>query len=105
MSITNKQRRVLDFIVTYQDEHGACPSYDDIGDALGVCKSGVARYIECLEDRGYLTRKAHKARSLELTGKAGATLKSREELMAENERLRNALTDVLYRRALGRSAA
>lgn len=66
--LTRKQHTLLMFIHDRLQETGVCPSFDEMRDALGLkSKSGVHRLITSLEERGFLTRLAHKARALEVT--------------------------------------
>ena len=65
--MTKKQMQILKFITDYWNEHGYCPSYDDIGRAMGIAsRSGVHRIVHCLIDRGYLKNIPRRARSLVL---------------------------------------
>lgn len=65
--LTHKQKELLDYINTYQNDHGASPSFEEMKEALGLkSKSGIHRLISSLEERGFLRRLAHKARALEV---------------------------------------
>ena len=65
--MTQKQMKMLEFIKEYWNEHGYCPSYDEIGGAMGIAsRSNVHRVIYCLIDRGYLKNMPRRARSLVL---------------------------------------
>lgn len=66
-SLTAQQTSALRFIENYLDEHGNGPSFDDIAHGLGLAsKSGAARLVEALEERGAIRRLPHKARSITL---------------------------------------
>lgn len=55
--MTKRQKQLLDFIAAYIGEHGICPSYDEMRDALGLkSKSNINRIVVALIDRGYLVR-------------------------------------------------
>lgn len=55
--LTARQRNLLDFLVTYVDQHGYPPSFRDIAAALGFkSTNGVAYQLRVLEERGYLER-------------------------------------------------
>lgn len=53
--MTPRQRSLLDFVASYQDEHGYSPTYQEIAQHIGLAsKSGVRRMVESLLARGYL---------------------------------------------------
>ena len=55
MSLTKRQKDVLDFIVDYQVEKGYSPTYAEIADGVGVSSiGGVAAHIKKIEARGYI---------------------------------------------------
>lgn len=64
--LTFQQRDTLTFIQAFlADTNGVPPTYDGIKEHLGLrSKSGVARLIDGLIERGYLARTPRKARSL-----------------------------------------
>lgn len=65
--MTEKQRECLAFIAKYVGEHGKSPSMDDIMEALGLkSKSGIARLVDALEERGHIRRLRYRARSIQL---------------------------------------
>jgi hypothetical protein len=65
--LTRRQDDALQFIREYHAEHGIVPSYREVAYGLGLASvSGVYRLIDCLEDRGYLTRLPNQARSIVL---------------------------------------
>lgn len=56
IGITPKQARVLAFIRDYAEQHHCSPSYQEIGNAIGiVSKSGVHRLVHGLVSRGHLS--------------------------------------------------
>lgn len=62
--LTVKQAELLSFI-RYQAEKGKTPSYDEMGTAIGItAKSGIARLVYALEERGYVQRLHNKARAI-----------------------------------------
>lgn len=70
-SITPKQARVLAFIRDYVAKHGCAPSYQEIGDAVGlVSKSGVHRLVHGLVGRGHLHLSPGNARTIVLTSRS-----------------------------------
>ncbi|MEY2492054.1 MAG: repressor LexA [Verrucomicrobiota bacterium] len=63
--LTDRQKRVLDFIQAEQREKGITPSTREIQDHFGFAsQTSVMQYISTLERKGFLDRRARKARSL-----------------------------------------
>lgn len=70
MALTKRQKQVLDFIANFVDEHGYCPSYDEIARGLELASlATVHKHISVLESKGYLKRGFNQSRSLELAPK------------------------------------
>ncbi|OUD08603.1 repressor LexA [Marivivens niveibacter] len=66
--LTKKQLQLLEFIHKRVQKDGVPPSFDEMKEELGLrSKSGIHRLITGLEERGYITRLAHRARALEIT--------------------------------------
>ena len=66
--LTKKQLQLLEFIHARVQKEGVPPSFDEMKEELGLrSKSGIHRLITGLEERGYITRLAHRARALEIT--------------------------------------
>jgi repressor LexA len=71
MGVTLRQKLVLEFVAKYCAEHGHSPSYQEIGDAVGIAsKSGVKRLVDALVERGRLETMPRRARSLVVVGEA-----------------------------------
>lgn len=52
-----RQKQLLDFIATYQDQRGIPPTLREIGEALGIrSTNGVSDHIKSLLKKGYLER-------------------------------------------------
>ena len=65
--LTVKQKKLLEYINSFQKKNGVTPSYEEMKTALDLkSKSGIHRLILALEERGFLKRLAHKARALEV---------------------------------------
>ncbi|MBB3172755.1 repressor LexA [Endobacter medicaginis] len=65
--LTRKQHELLMFIDRHLRETGFSPSFDEMKDALNLrSKSGIHRLISALEERGFLSRRHHRARALEV---------------------------------------
>lgn len=66
---SKKQRELLSFVDTFIKGNGYGPSYREIMRALGYKSvSTVAVHIDGLINRGYLIKRTHSARSLEVVG-------------------------------------
>jgi repressor LexA len=67
MALTPRQKELLDFISGFQDEHGYCPSYDEIARGLELASlATVHKHIAALSAKGYLNRTENHSRSLEI---------------------------------------
>ncbi|MEZ5352995.1 MAG: transcriptional repressor LexA [Bryobacteraceae bacterium] len=67
MALTPRQKHVLDFISGFVDEHGYCPSYEEIAAGLQLASlATVHKHISALEGKNYLRRAYNQSRSLEL---------------------------------------
>jgi len=65
--LTRKQHELLMFIDRHLRSTGFSPSFEEMKDALKLkSKSGIHRLITALEERGFLRRRAHRARALEV---------------------------------------
>src|SRR6185436_10889565 len=70
MALTKRQKQVLDFIASFVDENGYCPSYDEIAKGLKLASlATVHKHISVLETKSYLKRGFNQSRSLELSAK------------------------------------
>lgn len=65
--LTRKQHELLMFIDRHLRSTGFSPSFEEMKEALKLrSKSGIHRLITALEERGFLRRRAHRARALEI---------------------------------------
>jgi repressor LexA len=65
--LTRKQHELLIFIDRHLKTSGYSPSFDEMKEALNLrSKSGIHRLISALEERGFLSRRHHQARALEV---------------------------------------
>ena len=65
--LTRKQHELLLFIDRHLRATGFSPSFEEMKDALSLrSKSGIHRLILALEERGFLRRRQHRARALEI---------------------------------------
>jgi repressor LexA len=71
MSITTRQRQLLDFIKQFQREEGLPPSLRDMCAALGLSSPGsLLRHLQILESEGHLTRLLGKKRTWRPTNRS-----------------------------------
>jgi len=65
--LTRKQYELLVFIERYLKQTGFSPSFEEMKEALDLkSKSGIHRLVSALEERGYLARRHHRARALDV---------------------------------------
>jgi repressor LexA len=67
--LTNRQRETLDVIVKAASEKGRPPTIREIGEALGITSTNGVRYLlSALAQKGYIRRRPHVSRGIELVG-------------------------------------
>lgn len=65
--LTKKQYELLLYIDRHLKQTGFSPSFEEMKEALKLkSKSGIHRLISALEERGFLGRRRHRARALEV---------------------------------------
>ncbi len=65
--LTRKQHELLVYIDQFIRNTGCSPSFEEMKEALQLrSKSGIHRLISALEERGFLVRRHHRARALEV---------------------------------------
>lgn len=65
--LTKKQYELLLYIDQHLKQTGFSPSFEEMKDALKLkSKSGIHRLISALEERGFLGRRHHRARALDV---------------------------------------
>ena len=70
--LSDRQRRMLEFIQRYHSEAGYPPSIREIGEAVGISSTSVVNYnLNRLVEEGYLNRQQNVSRGLRLTDKLG----------------------------------
>lgn len=86
-SITKKQKRLLDYLVQFIDEHGYSPSYREIRDGLNYGSvATVAKHIDNLFVAGLIRKRDNSARSLEVVGRNFDPLKTRRPATEAEEK-------------------
>ena len=77
--LTRKQHELLMFIDQHLRTTGFSPSFEEMKAALDLkSKSGIHRLISALEERGFLARRRHRARALEVVRLPGVPLPAEE---------------------------
>src|SRR5512135_177867 len=67
MALTRRQRQVYDFIAGFVQAHGYSPSFEEIGDGLGLSSlATVHKHISNLEKKGLLRRDYNRSRSIDV---------------------------------------
>lgn len=67
MALTKRQKDVLDFIVSFVEENGYSPSYEEIARALDLASlATVHKHISALAEKKYLQRGANQSRSVDV---------------------------------------
>ena len=67
MAITKRQRQVYDFIAEFVQKNQYSPSFEEIGEGLGLSSlATVHKHITNLENKGLLSRDYNRSRSIDL---------------------------------------
>jgi repressor LexA len=67
MAITKRQHEVYDFISEFVQRNGYSPSFEEIGEGLGLSSlATVHKHISNLEKKGLLSRDYNRSRSIDL---------------------------------------
>jgi len=67
--ITQRQKKVLDFITGHLEQHGYPPTLREIGSHLGVNGTlGIMKHLDALERKGFIRKTAGSSRGIALTG-------------------------------------
>ncbi len=91
LKLTKKQKRLMDFIQDFQNNHDYSPSYREIAAGLGLRSvASVAEHIDHLVQQGFLKRSTGASRSLEIVDlsfpETTALFKQRLEFASEADR-------------------
>ena len=55
MALTRRQKQVYDFLAGFVEEHGYSPSFEEIGEGLGLSSlATVHKHVSNLEEKGLL---------------------------------------------------
>ncbi|MFQ6672809.1 MAG: transcriptional repressor LexA [Candidatus Tectimicrobiota bacterium] len=67
VTLTRRQREILDFITAFRATHGYAPSLEEIGHAFGLSSPAtVHKHLINLEAKGLIRRTAHRSRAIEV---------------------------------------
>ena len=67
MTLTKRQKEVLDFLVNFVNKHGYSPSFEEIARALRLTSlATVHKHISTLEKKGFIRRGYNQSRSIEI---------------------------------------
>lgn len=66
MGYTRKQRDLLEFVGSYQRDHGVSPTLEEIGEHFGISRVTAHQHVGALVKKGAVRRRAREARSLEI---------------------------------------
>ena len=84
--LTERQRKVLDYILSAINENGYPPTLREIGNFMGIrSTNGVNDHLRALERKGFLTREDMKSRTLRPTALAQAALSELAGARAAND--------------------
>jgi repressor LexA len=67
MTLTKRQKEVLDYLVGFSNKHGYSPSFEEIARALRLTSlATVHKHISTLERKGFVRRGYNQSRSIEV---------------------------------------
>lgn len=73
MTLTKRQKEVLDFLVQFCGKNGYSPSFEEIAEGLNLSSlATVHKHLETLERKGFVRRGYNQSRSLEITSLPGS---------------------------------
>ncbi len=77
MAITKRQKQVYDYVEDFVQRNGYSPSFEEIGDGLGLTSlATVHKHITNLEKKGLVKRGHNKSRSIDVLPPKGSLKKS-----------------------------
>ena len=72
-NLSTRQKKILDFIEKFINEHGYPPTIREIGEAVGIASTSVVNYnLNKLVERGYIEREPEVSRGLRLASFNGS---------------------------------
>ena len=83
VKLSSRQRRILDFIRTWVEQHGYPPSVREIGEGVQlVSPSSVAYQLGQLEEKGFLRRDANRPRAVDVRPSSDMSSDNEEAALA-----------------------
>src|ERR1700753_355865 len=80
MAINKRQRQVYDFLHDFIQRNGYSPSFEEIGEGLGLSSlATVHKHVSNLEQKGLLKRDYNRSRSIDLVAPRG---RARQSMLA-----------------------
>lgn len=65
--LTERQKRILDFILAFQDRHGISPTHKEICEEFGYSSYGtVHKHLKLLTEKGYIKRAWNQKRGVQV---------------------------------------
>ncbi|MCJ7707542.1 MAG: transcriptional repressor LexA [Anaerolineales bacterium] len=81
-TLSDRQRRMLEFIQRFGDDSGYPPSIREIGTAVGISSTSVVNYnLNRLVEEGYLDRDQNVSRGIRLTERLGKAAERMAEVV------------------------
>lgn len=72
MSLTKRQKEILDFIIQYVEAQGYAPTLEEIAARFEIASlNAIHKHLSALEEKGYISRLWNRARSIEIRKSAG----------------------------------
>lgn len=72
MALTRRQKQVLDLLVNFITRKGYSPSFEEIGESLGLSSlATVHKHVENLEKKGFIRRGYNRSRSIDVIALPG----------------------------------
>ncbi len=73
MALTRRQKQVFDFLVGFINRQGYSPSFEEIGEGLGLSSlATVHKHMQTLEKKGFIRRGYNQSRSVEVVAVPGS---------------------------------
>ncbi len=67
MTLTRRQKEILDYLKAHIDDHGFAPSFEEIAEQFKFASlATVHEHLSNLERKGYITRQYNESRSIEV---------------------------------------
>jgi repressor LexA len=102
--ISDRHRKIMEFLIKFQEENGYSPSIREIGEYIGVTSTSlVDYYLRQLEDKEYIERDQHISRSIRIIRSMNSSIGS--TVKQTINRVTDAVHELLDIPVLGRVVA